>query len=419
MTWSIRSPLTEASKVMPDKPKNISTDLRGAKSLAVDAVTGVNGIVESMHQTISGFAGLLGSTDLKRKKGISGGVYKSINMVTELVGGGLDTLLLQLGKILGEKDASTSKREAVLSAINGVLGDHLVVTKNPLQIPMQFRQNGKPLNQQALNHAIEKADGKLLVLVHGSCMNDLQWNRKQHDHGQALADELGFAPVYLHYNTGLHISENGHKFALLLEDLLGNTPENTSITLLAHSMGGLVSRSACYYAEQSGCSWLEQLDTIIFLGTPHHGAPLEKGGNLVDHIVEINSYSAPFSRLLQIRSSGITDLRYGNLVEHDWEERNRFKLHGDQRTPVPLPEGVACYAIAATKSETPGKLGDDLIGDGLVTVPSAFGQHKNTQLELEFPESHQWLGRQMNHWDLLNHADVYTQIKQWLGACRV
>lgn len=401
---------------MPDKPKNISTDLRGAKSLTIDAITGVNGIVESMHQTIGGFAGLLGRADKKSRKGISGHVYKSINMVTELVGGGLDTLLLQLGKVLGEKDASTSKREAVLSAINGVLGDHLVATKNPLQIPMQFRQNGKPVNQQRLNQAIEQADGRLLVLVHGSCMNDLQWNRKEHDHGQALADELGFAPVYLHYNTGLHISENGSKLALLLEDLLSNAPDNTRITLLAHSMGGLVSRSACYYAGQSDSSWLEQLDTIVFLGTPHHGAPLEKGGNLVDHIVEINRYSAPFSRLLQIRSSGITDLRYGNLVEHDWEERNRFKLHGDQRTPIPLPEGVACFAIAATKSEAPGKLGDELIGDGLVTVPSALGQHKNTVLELEFPKSHQWLGRQMNHWDLLNHADVYSQIKQWLEA---
>ncbi len=399
---------------MPDKPKNLSTDLRGAKSLTIDAITGVSGIVESMHKTISGFAGVLGRPDKRRKKEVSGKVYKSINMVTELVGSGLDVLLRQLGNVLGEKDSSSGKREAVLSAINGVLGDHLVATKNPLQIPMQFRRHGKPLNKLELNEAIIQSNGRLLILVHGSCMNDLQWHRQEHDHGAALARDLGFSPIYLHYNSGLHISENGRKLADLLEEIVENSAQNVDLTMLAHSMGGLVSRSACYYADQSGYSWPNQLDKLVFLGTPHHGAPLEKGSNLVDHILEINRYSAPFSRLLQIRSSGITDLRYGNLVDNDWKERNRFKLSKDPRTPVPLPESAQCYAIAASKGEASNKLGDDLIGDGLVTVRSALGHHKNTELELLLPQSQQWIGRQMNHWDLLHNPDVYRQIKQWL-----
>jgi len=181
-------------------------------------------------------------------------------------------------------------------------------------------------------------------------------------------------------------------------------------------MGGLVSRSACYYADQADFRWLAQLDSLIFLGTPHHGAPLEKGVNLIDNIIEINAYSKPFSRLLQIRSSGFTDLRYGNLVADDWEEHNRFKVQGDQRTPVPLPQNVACYTIAATKGETQGKLNDKLIGDGLVTLDSALGEHKDPALQLNFPPSNQWIGRKMDHWDLLNHSDVYAQLKGWLTA---
>ncbi|MCF6263858.1 MAG: hypothetical protein L3J24_09770 [Xanthomonadales bacterium] len=401
----------------PDKPNKLSSDLRGAKSLAVDAVTGVSGIVESLHQTIVSFAGLLGKSGTQRTQGLTGGVYKSINLITELVGSGLDVLLLQLDKVLADKTASTRKREAVLAAVNGVLGDHLHATNNPLQIPMQFRIDGKAFNQQTLNQAIEKADGKLLILVHGSCMNDLQWHRQDRDHGEALADELGYARLYLHYNSGLHISENGSKFADLLDELLSDTPENTKLTLLAHSMGGLVSRSACHYAEDSGYRWITQLDSIIFLGTPHHGAPLEKGVNLIDHILEINAYSKPFSRLLQIRSSGMTDLRYGNLLAHDWEQQNRFKLQGDQRTPLPLPKGVACYAIAATTDETGGKpVSDHLIGDGLVTVSSALGEHKNPALKLNIPQSNQWIGRKMDHWDLLNHSEVYAKLKGWLTA---
>lgn len=399
---------------MPEKPNKLSSDLRGVKSLAVDAVTGVSGIVESMHQTIGSFAGFLGNSDTQRTQGLTGGVYKSINLITELVGSGLDTLLLQLDKVLGDNTASTRKREAVLAAVNGVLGDHLQATNNPLQTPMQFRFNGESFDQQVLNKAIEKADGKLLVLVHGSCMNDLQWNRQDHDHGKVLAEELGYARLYLHYNTGLHISENGSNFAGLLENLLKESPENTKITLLAHSMGGLVTRSACYYAEQAAYRWLTQLDSLIFLGTPHHGAPLEKGVNLIDNIIEINAYSKPFSRLLQIRSSGFTDLRYGNLIAGDWEEQNRFKVQGDQRTPVPLPQNVACYTIAATKGETQSKLNDKLIGDGLVTLDSALGEHKNPALQLNFPQSNQWIGRKMDHWDLLNHGAVYTKLKSWL-----
>jgi len=121
--------------------------------------------------------------------------------------------------MLGEKESSPG-REAVLSALNGVLGDHLVARNNPLAIPMQFRRNGKPLSEQALSKAIQQSNGRLAIMVHGSCMNDLQWNRQGHDHGAALARDLRFVPVYAHYNTGLHISENGRKLSDLLETIM-------------------------------------------------------------------------------------------------------------------------------------------------------------------------------------------------------
>jgi len=69
-------------------------------------------------------------------------------------------LLGRLSSKLGEKDSSPG-REAVLSALNGVLGDHLVARNNPLAIPMQFRRNGKPLNKQSLLDTIQQSDGKI------------------------------------------------------------------------------------------------------------------------------------------------------------------------------------------------------------------------------------------------------------------
>ena len=340
-------------------------------------------------------------------------VYRNIRSITDLVGDGIDGILDRLGSKLGEKDSSPG-REAVLSALNGVLGDHLVARNNPLAIPMQFRSNGKPLNEQSLLETIQKSDGKIAIMIHGSCMNDLQWNRQGHNHGAALAHDLGFTPLYVHYNTGLHISENGRKFSDLLETITAQSRKPMALFIVAHSMGGLVSRSACHYGKESGHTWVKHLRKLIFLGTPHHGSPLEKGGNWIDTILEISPYSAPFSRLGKIRSRGITDLRYGNVVEDDWKECDRFDFRGDPRTPVPLPESVQCYSIAATTGKESNGLGDRLMGDGLVTLNSAFGRHKNAELNLLFPKPHLWVGRSMSHLDLLNHPEAYETIREWL-----
>ena len=396
---------------MPKNP-NPSLDLRGAGRLTIDAIKGVTDLVEAMHHTITSFGGLLGGPGEQRTTGVTGMVYRNIRTVSGLVGSGIDVLLDKLTLIIEEKESSP-EREALLAALNGVLGDYLADKENPLAIPMQLRKNGKPMEDQTLSESIRQSNGKIVLMIHGSCMNDLQWNRQGHDHGTALASDFGYLPVYLHYNTGRHISENGRECANLLETFFNQLPGPIELIIIAHSMGGLVSRSACHYGKLSDHSWLNRLRKLIFLGTPHHGAPLERGGNWIDIILEISPYSAPFSRLGKIRSSGITDLRYGNILDEDWEGRDRFEHSGDDRIPVPLPNNVQCYTIAATTGKESSELGDDLIGDGLVTLNSALGRHKNPDLNLLFPETHQWIGRNMNHLDLLSHPDVYETIKNW------
>ena len=398
---------------MTQNSTNPSTDLRGLGNLTIDAIIGVTNIVESLHLTIAGGSGTAAAPDQQRTKGIPGLVYRNIRAVTGLVGNGIDIVLDQLSLVIGDIESSP-RREALLATLNGVLGDHLVASSNPLAIPMQFRRDGQPMDEQALTETIQQSNGKLVLLVHGLCLNDLQWNREGHDHGAALARDLGYVPLYVHYNSGLHISENGRKLSDLLKTISDLSPQPLELVIIAHSMGGLVARSACHYGQKSGQLWLNQLQKIIFLGTPHHGAPLEKGGNWIDVVMGISSYSAPFSRLGKIRSSGFTDLRYGNVVDDDWQGRDRFQLSGDPRIPVPLPEGVQCYAIAATTANGSSKLGDDLIGDGLVPISSALGRHNNAELNLLFPENQQWIGRNMNHLDLLNNPQVYETIQKWV-----
>ncbi len=240
---------------------------------------------------------------------------------------------------------SSQEREAVLAVLNGLMGDYLASTGNPLAIPMRLRRNGRPLTleRKALSSAVPRPRDKLLVLVHGLCMNDLEWTRKGGDFGVALAGDLGHTPIYLHYNSGLHTSVNGCAFAALIEALVQQWPEPLKdFAILAHSMGGLVSRSAYHYGTAAGHAWPQQLRKLVFLGTPHHGALLERGGNWIHLCLGLSPYAAPFARLAKLRSAGITDLRYGNVLDEDWQGFDRFEHAGDLRHPVALPEGVRC-----------------------------------------------------------------------------
>jgi pimeloyl-ACP methyl ester carboxylesterase len=187
-----------------------------------------------------------------------------------------------------------------------------------------------------------------------------------------------------------------------------------TLAIVGHSMGGLVALSACQQGEAASRQWRRRLRKMIFLGTPHHGAPLERIGAWIDHAIASIPFARAFSRIGGMRSAGITDLRHGNILDEDWRGRDPFAL-GDARRPIPLPANVACFAIAATTAATAGGLKDNLVGDGLVTVASALGRHSDPARDLGFPGESQWIGSGMNHFDLLDRAEVYDKIETWLA----
>jgi len=383
-------------------------DLRGLSRLGVDAVVGVTDLVEAVHHTIASFTGIAGQAPAGRPKGITGFVYRAVRGTTRTIGDGLDALW---GALPFDTRLSTPEREAFVAALNGVWGDHLADTGNPLAIPMSLRIDGRPY-REALPHSAPT--GKLLVLVHGLTMNDLQWSRRGHDHGRALARDLGFSPVYLHYNSGRHVSQNGRDFAARLDELVATWPVPVEeLVIVCHSMGGLVTRSACSVSD--GRRWRAALTRIVFLGTPHHGAPLERGGRLVDTLLGVSPYAAPFARVGKTRSAGITDLRFGNLQDADWQHRDRHAQTRDDRQPTPLPDGVQSYLVAATTSEQATGLRSATLGDGLVPLASALGEHRDPKLALNVPKSQQMVVTGANHWDLLSRSDVYRQIHRWLS----
>lgn len=388
-----------------------SRDALGTGKLAVDGVLAVTDIVEDMHQTIVSMAGALGKSESGRTSGISGLVYQSIRSISGLVGSAMALPLQHLSELADDRPSSR-EREAILAAINGVMGDYLASSANPLAISMQFRRDGRTLDKAALAEQLRSSNGRLLIMVHGLCMNDLQWQRECHDHGAILAAEHDLSSVYLHYNSGKHISDNGREFSELLQMLVDISDVPLSLNLLAHSMGGLVSRSAFYYAQSVGHTWPEQIEKLICLGTPHHGAALEKGGNWLENILKVSPYSAPFARLARLRSAGVTDLRYGFVREEDWYGKDAHALSEAPLNVLPLPGSVDAYAIAGTIRKEAGKFDELIVGDGLVNVASALGHHKLKEKTLGFAGDRQWVLRGVNHMALLNHPEVLEVLEQ-------
>ena len=401
---------------------NVS-DIRGIAKLAAQAATGVTGIAEGVHRSVHDSVGLPGGETPGRTRGITGLVYRGVRGVTRRIGKATDTVLAALQpwfETPGNPRPHDPGRDRVLAALNGVIGDRLVADGNPLAVPMTLRHRGEVLDA-ARTAVLPEATGRVLLLIHGLCRDESCWQARDGartvNHGEALASALGYTPVHVRYNTGLHTSHNGRELSVRLGRLLADWRAPIErLTVVAHSMGGLVIRSAFHDGRQDGESWPDRVTEIVFLGTPHHGAPLEQVGNLVDTILAATPYTAPFARLGKLRSAGITDLRYGHVVDDDWCGRDRFERRPDARRIVPLPDGVACYAVAATTAADRGLLSDRLVGDGLVPVRSALGNHDDPLRELGFPDSAQQVIHGTSHVGLLSSPEVTRRMVRWLGG---
>jgi pimeloyl-ACP methyl ester carboxylesterase len=311
--------------------------------------------------------------------------------------------------------SSTRSGAALIGAFAGLTGDALDEAGSPLAQPMAVRLGGEPvaLERPALAEAFPGATPRVVVFLHGLMETEFSWGARD-TYGTRLARELDWTPVYVRYNSGLHISQNGRCLSELMEELVDAWPvEVHQIALVGHSMGGLVARSACHRGAGDGARWARSVRHSLSLGTPHMGAPLEQALHWLSAGLAALPETKPFANFLRRRSGGIRDLRQGSLVDEDWHDRDPDALRAAACAEVPLLEGATHCFVSATVTRSDRHPVGRLVGDILVLKPSATGRSRTRRIPFE-EEYGMHLGG-AHHFALLNHPAVYGKLRDWLA----
>lgn len=409
-----------------------SDEIRDAGHVLGDALEVTTRSVAEVHDAVSArIFGMLGRPARPVQlmhDGLARSVYGIVRQSTRIVPRVGGAVAARYRRPDAPSVADTRAGTQVLGAINGAWGDQIAQHYRGLEYTMGIRRTGRTIQvaRADLTHAYPDANGRLVVFLHGLCESDESWTLASLRHygdettsfGSRLQEDLGLTPVWLRYNTGLHVSENGRRFAVLMQALVDEWPVPVEeIVLVGHSMGGLVMRSACWYAEnppggRQPMPWTEQLRHAFYLGTPHLGAPLEQRTARVSRSLARRPETAPVARLLNSRSVGVKDLRHGSLRDDDWAEVDLDSFLDDRCTEVPVLPTAHYYYIGATLNRSADHPVSRLLGDMLVLLPSASAQGPTRSIPFEVERGRHLGG--LNHFALLNHPSVYDQIRTWL-----
>lgn len=392
--------------------------LRGGVALASDVFVGTVEIANGVHQAVTRTAARVNPAAAPIGRG-SDAVYRIVREIGRMSFFGARQFAGLAETVVPARRRERPQRLSLglRSALNGAFGDHLEHTQNALALSMCLTDtDGRSVapTRDGLRAALINPSSRVVVLIHGLGMNDRQWQHADgDDFGTRLAHDLGYTALRLRYNSGRHISENGRELADLLHALYANYPAPIErLSLIGHSMGGLVARSACHYASTAGHDWVDSLGDLVCLGSPHLGAPLERLGHRMTHSLTRLSYTQPLSVIGAIRSAGVKDLSHGYLRDEDWQEKSSPRAPS---SAMPVPNHVGYLLVAATL----GRRDDDPIGrwlgDLLVPVASAVGHTDAPSRRLAARDQNGRIFYGMNHLALIHHDRVYAAIVEWLG----
>jgi PGAP1-like protein len=391
-------------------------EIRAFTKLSGHAVAGLVSRVEQVHRAVGGrvFApiGPAGAPVRMIHDLVARGAYGAVRSAAPAAAavGGEAAALFGAG---GEPAGRDARGNLALAALNAIAGDRPEL--DALAIRMAVRSGGSDVDlaPAAVAAAFGRATPLLAIFLHGLAETEDSWRRgadRSVPYGDGLAAEFGYTPVYVRYNTGRHVSENGHDLSDLLDGLVAAWPVPVDEILLAgHSMGGLVIRSACHYGREAATAWIRRIRHVFYLGSPHLGAPLARIAGIAGWAMGQVAETRPFATLIS-GSSSVRDLRYGYVLDDDWAGCDDDCCLRDHRGHAPLLATANHYAISATVTADPRHPFGAVVGDLLVQPASAHGRRRGRQhVPFDVGAGRRFGG--MHHFDLLNHPDVWTAMR--------
>ncbi|MCZ4517806.1 alpha/beta hydrolase [Rhodococcus ruber] len=303
-----------------------------------------------------------------------------------------------------------------IAVLHGLIGDDMERTARVLAYPMSIRVDGRPVppKYRALAESFPDAGAHLVLFLHGLVETESAWRLGgRPTYGERLDSEADTTSIFVRYNTGRRIGTNGSDLSDLLEQLVTAWPVRVHrITLVGHSMGGLVSRSAAHHAAESGRRWVDLLTDVFTLGTPHLGAPLARGVHLATAALALAPETRPFAHLLARRSAGVRDLIHGAITEQEGHASYTDGFDVGAALDISVPKGVRHHHASAVITGNPRHPVGIFVGDGLVRTDSAGGRNKLRNIGLR-PDD----GLAINsahHFTLLNDERVYGWMRRAL-----
>jgi pimeloyl-ACP methyl ester carboxylesterase len=296
----------------------------------------------------------------------------------------------ELAALVAAGQEAGLRARLLVGVLNGMFGDRLALEGNPLATQMFARVDTR-LGVTEGTRA-EAITPRLAVFVHGLCETEdawFLWRGRGPGYGERLRVSLDFTPVYVRYNSGRPIAENGRQLAELLTEMVADAPVPIEeIALIGHSMGGLVARQAL--AELTHTDTGRLIRHMVMLGTPHRGAPLEAAADAAARVMAWVPETRALADALGIRSAGIKDL-----------------LHG---AAEPCSLDVDHYFFSAGLG---GGL-EPLLGDLLVARRSAWDLGPGDRIA--FDADHYCHLGDASHFDLLGHPAIGERLVRWLGG---
>jgi hypothetical protein len=348
---------------------------------------------------------------------IAGGSYAAVRAVGQSAGDVAGALLA--GVVGGEALSASPAGGQAVAALDALLGDRLEQDGSPLALPMALRQEGRDIipDGDGLRAAYPTATGRLLLLVHGLGETDLAWMGRDEEgrpwsYAHAL-EPYGWTGAAIRFNTGRRIAANGASLAGLIDGVVAAWPVPvTDVALIGHSMGGLVIRAACASGAVAGHSWPGLVRSCVYLGSPHHGATLERGVNVLGWLLGQVPEARPVSSVLGLRSAGIKDLRYGLLTTDGWGADDVDGLLTGNASDVALLASARHHLVAAHLGSSERHPAAVVLGDLLVRPGSALGLGHRRVVALDPCERTTLAGT--HHFGLLKDRRVAEALIGWL-----